>query len=70
MPPTVEDRLQNILDAIQEIEAMLAGMSFEQFSADNIRRMAAERYLESHAKRRDTFPMMSNSEHRKLIGAG
>jgi uncharacterized protein with HEPN domain len=46
MPPTVEDRLQDVLEAIQEIEVMLAGMSFEQFSADNIRRMAAERYLE------------------------
>jgi uncharacterized protein with HEPN domain len=46
MPPTVEDRLQDVLEAIREIEAMLAGMSFEQFNADNIRRMAAERYLE------------------------
>jgi uncharacterized protein with HEPN domain len=46
MPPTVEDRLRDVLEAIQEIEVMLAGMSFEQFSADNIRRMAAERYLE------------------------
>src|SRR3977135_2378111 len=46
MPPTVEDRLQDILEAITEIEAMLAGSSLELFTGDKIRRMATERYLE------------------------
>jgi uncharacterized protein with HEPN domain len=46
MPPSVEDRLRDILEAIVEIDAMLAGMDLEQFSADNVRRMATERYLE------------------------
>jgi uncharacterized protein with HEPN domain len=46
MPPSVEDRLRDILEAITEIDAMLAGMGLEQFSADNLRRMATERYLE------------------------
>jgi uncharacterized protein with HEPN domain len=46
MPPSVEDRLQDILEAIAEIDAMLAGMRLEQFSSDNVRRMATERYLE------------------------
>jgi|SRR5277367_3693121 len=46
MPPTVEDRLQDILEAITEIEEMLAGMDFDAFSADKTRRMATERYLE------------------------
>jgi uncharacterized protein with HEPN domain len=46
MPPSVEDRLKDILEAITEIDAMLAGMGLEQFSADNLRRMATERYLE------------------------
>ena len=46
MPPSVEDRLQDILEAIAEIDAMLAGMPLEQFSSDNVRRMATERYLE------------------------
>lgn len=46
MPPSVEDRLRDILEAIVEIDTMLAGMSLEQFSADNMRRMATERYLE------------------------
>jgi uncharacterized protein with HEPN domain len=46
MPPTVEDRLRDILEAIIEIEAMLAGYNLDQFTADKIRRMATERYLE------------------------
>lgn len=46
MPPSIEDRLRDILEAIVEIETMLAGTDLKQFSADNLRRMASERYLE------------------------
>jgi uncharacterized protein with HEPN domain len=46
MPPTAEDRLLDILEAIAEIEKMLAGCRLEQFTADKMRRMATERYLE------------------------
>jgi uncharacterized protein with HEPN domain len=46
MPPTVEDRLRDILEAITEIEEMLAGSSLDMFVADKMRRMATERYLE------------------------
>ncbi len=46
MPPTVEDRLMDILEAIAQIDAILGGFSLEQFRTDNIRRMATERYLE------------------------
>jgi|SRR6202795_3435277 uncharacterized protein with HEPN domain len=46
MPPTAEDRLLDILEAIAEINEMLAGYGLEQFAADKIRRMATERYLE------------------------
>lgn len=46
MPPTVEDRLRDILEAIVEIEDLLAGYTLELFSADKTRRMATERYLE------------------------
>jgi uncharacterized protein with HEPN domain len=46
MPPTVEDRLRDILEAIAEITEMLAGTDLDQFTADKIRRMATERYLE------------------------
>ena len=33
MPPTAEDRLRNILEAIAEIDEMLAGYRLEQFTA-------------------------------------
>ena len=46
MPPTAEDRLLDILEAIAEIDEMLVGYRFEQFTGDKIRRMATERYLE------------------------
>jgi uncharacterized protein with HEPN domain len=46
MPPTAEDRLLDILEAIAEIDEMLAGYDLKQFTADKIRRMATERYLE------------------------
>jgi uncharacterized protein with HEPN domain len=46
MPPTVEDRLLDILEAIAEIDKMLAGCHLEQFADDKMRRMATERYLE------------------------
>ena len=46
MPPTLEDRLRDILEAIAEIDDMLAGIDLDQFAADKMRRMATERYLE------------------------
>jgi uncharacterized protein with HEPN domain len=46
MPPTAEDRLLDILEAIAEIDEMLIGYRLEQFTADKMRRMATERYLE------------------------
>jgi uncharacterized protein with HEPN domain len=46
MPPTVEDRLRDILEAIAEIDEMLSGYRLEQFTEDKMRRMATERYLE------------------------
>ncbi len=46
MPPTTEDRLRDILEAIVEICGMLADVNCDQFSADRMRRMATERCLE------------------------
>ena len=46
MPPTVEDRLRDILEAMAEIDKMLAGCRLEQFTADKILRLATERCLE------------------------
>jgi uncharacterized protein with HEPN domain len=46
MPPSVEDRLKDILHAIIEVYEMLAGINLEQFTTDKTRRKASERYLE------------------------
>jgi uncharacterized protein with HEPN domain len=46
MPPTVEDRLRDILETIAEIDTLLEGFTLERFSADKAHRMATERYLE------------------------
>ena len=46
MPPSVEDRLRDILEAIAEIDALLKGVALERLSADKTCRMATERYLE------------------------
>jgi uncharacterized protein with HEPN domain len=46
MPPSVEDRLRDILGAITEIEDILGGITRDLFAADKLRRMATERYLE------------------------
>jgi len=46
MPPSVEDRLQDILRSTTRIETLVQGLSLEQFSGDETRRMATERYLE------------------------
>jgi uncharacterized protein with HEPN domain len=56
MPPTVEDRLWDILEAIAEIEAILAGFGLEQFIADKVRRMATERFLEIICEASRTVP--------------
>lgn len=46
MPPTLEDRLHDILQAIAEIEETLQGFTFNQFVSDRTVRRAAERLLE------------------------
>jgi uncharacterized protein with HEPN domain len=46
MPPTVEDRLRDILEAIIEIEELLASSSLDRFATDKTSRRATERYLE------------------------
>jgi uncharacterized protein with HEPN domain len=46
MPPTVEDRLRDILEAIEDIERLLKGIDIQKFNADRILRLASERLLE------------------------
>jgi len=56
MPPTVEDRLRDILEAIAEIDQMISGYGLEQFTEDRMRRMATERYLEIICEATRTLP--------------
>lgn len=46
MPPTVEDRLRDILEAITDIENAVQDFTFDQFVAEKTTRLAIERLLE------------------------
>jgi uncharacterized protein with HEPN domain len=46
MPPTVEDRLRDILESIATIENVLQGADVGKFESDQILRLATERLLE------------------------
>lgn len=47
MSPTVEDRYRDIIEAIEDIEALWQGKkTLADFSADRIQRLATERLLE------------------------
>ncbi|MEZ5788655.1 MAG: HepT-like ribonuclease domain-containing protein [Xanthobacteraceae bacterium] len=46
MPPTLTDRVRHILDAIANIERVLAGKTAEDFAADYLLRLLVERLLE------------------------
>src|SRR5215210_4618972 len=46
MPPTVEDRLRDILESIAEIEALMNGADLQRFSTDRMLNLAVERLLE------------------------
>jgi uncharacterized protein with HEPN domain len=46
MPPTMKDRLNDILEAIIEIEDIVRGVSFDQFASDRRIRLLTERLLE------------------------
>ena len=56
MPPSVEDRLRDVLEAIGEIEEILAGVSLEQFTDNRVLRKATERYLEIVCEAARHFP--------------
>lgn len=46
MPPTVEDRLQDILEAITDIETVVKDLTFDRFTSEKTSRLAIERLLE------------------------
>jgi uncharacterized protein with HEPN domain len=46
VPPTVDDRLRDILEAIPKIEKLTDGTDLAGFTADELRRLATERLPE------------------------
>ncbi|QPF89593.1 HepT-like ribonuclease domain-containing protein [Bradyrhizobium commune] len=46
MPPTMEDRLRDILEAIADIENVMHGFTFDRFVSGRTARLAIERLLE------------------------
>jgi uncharacterized protein with HEPN domain len=45
MPPSIEDRFQDILRSAAKIEMFIEGRSFEDFVSDDMRYLATERLL-------------------------
>jgi uncharacterized protein with HEPN domain len=46
LPPSLTDRLNDILEAIDEIDSLVASISREEFANDRVRRLTVERLLE------------------------
>lgn len=46
MPPTISDRLRHILRSIEEIEALVADKTAQEFAGDRLLRLAIERLFE------------------------
>lgn len=75
MPPTVEDRLRDILEAIIEIEDVVRSLSFAQFASDRRARLLTERLLEIVCEASRTIPEEIKQEEfdidwRKMIDFG
>jgi uncharacterized protein with HEPN domain len=56
MPPTVEDRLRDFLEAIAEIEDVMRGANLLQFASDRRSRLLVERLLEIVCEASRTIP--------------
>jgi uncharacterized protein with HEPN domain len=75
MPPTIEDRLRDILEAIVEIEDVLHGVSLDQFESDRRARLLVERLLEIVCEASRAIPDSIKQEEpdidwRKMIDFG
>jgi uncharacterized protein with HEPN domain len=75
VPPTVEDRLRDILEAIAEIERLVDGADLAKFSSDRLQRLATERLLEIVCEASRSIPDSIKEESpairwRKMIDFG
>lgn len=75
MPPSIEDRLTDILTSITRIELVVSGKTLTDFESDIISRAAAERFLEiiCEASRRLPDDLKQQASHipwRQMIDFG
>lgn len=75
MPPSVQDRLLDILESLASIEELLVGFDLYMFQADKTVRAATERYLEIICEAARNIPdhvkqEAPNIEWRKIIDFG
>jgi|HubBroStandDraft_6_1064221.scaffolds.fasta_scaffold1965892_2 uncharacterized protein with HEPN domain len=75
MPPTVEDRLHDILESINQIEEFISGADLARFKSDNVLRLATERLLEIVCEASRKLPdhiksAEPNIDWRKMIDFG
>jgi uncharacterized protein with HEPN domain len=75
MPPTIEDRLRDIFEAIAEIEGVMQTMTFDRFASDRRARLLTERLLEIVCEASRTLPdnIKQDGPHidwRKMIDFG
>jgi len=75
MPPSIEDRLTDILTAIERIELVVSEKTFDDFESDIISRAAVERFLEivCEASRKLPNDLKQQTPHipwRKMINFG
>jgi uncharacterized protein with HEPN domain len=70
MARTFAERLRHILEAITQIEGYLAGRSFADYLADDMRRYAVERCLEIASKASRHIPPETKERFPEIVGAG
>jgi uncharacterized protein with HEPN domain len=61
--PTLRDRLQHIVDAIDRIDAMWAGKAYQDYRADELRRLATDRLLEIISEASRHVPDQDKAAH-------
>ena len=75
MPPTIEDRLRDIIEFIVQIEQLTGNMDIEQFASNLVLRLATERLLEIICEASRHIPdteknAIPNIHWRKMVGFG
>jgi uncharacterized protein with HEPN domain len=68
--PTLADRLRHILDAIADVEGFTAGMTLDDYLADNLRRHAVERCLEIVSEASRYVPRDAKARHPGIAWRG